>query len=537
MADAGGSSWPPALREFANQVFASATPSNRAAVEKELREIIFHAFNNGTIHTTDWSSVQLQSLNAISKPKKVLKKTPLHEMVTGSTASSAGVGASSAYASQTSTGALPTPAQSYGIMSEEEDRKEKRARRFQREQEAFQSSYGPDSVASSSNATPYGLAGRIGTGSNADSASSWSHTTPTRSNKKHKNSPHQHLNNTGKESAATLASLPVAFAKPTAALMPAIDSDVADPNVIDWDSSTIVGTCQTLEKQYLRLTSAPDPRTVRPLPVLRQTLDLLARKWREESDYNYICDQFKSMRQDLTVQRIKNDFTVKVYEIHARIALEKGDLGEYNQCQSQLRTLYAYNIKGSEMEFLAYRILYLLHTRNQREVNSLMAELKPAARQDAAVSHALSVRLSLATGNYHRFFRLYLNAPNMNAYIMDHFVERERVNALVIMAKSFRPSVPMSFLTSELAFTDAPECHTFLDSLSAATYIQPTPAELAAAETAAAASKASTASKKKKSSKPFEMPLEGRKWDPKAALPFLSAALEKYKKVDIKGQI
>lgn len=31
---------------------------------------------------------------------------------------------------------------------------------------------------------------------------------------------------------------------------------------IDWDSLTVKGTCQDIEKRYLRLTSAPDPATV-----------------------------------------------------------------------------------------------------------------------------------------------------------------------------------------------------------------------------------------------------------------------------------
>ncbi|ORX99115.1 SAC3/GANP domain-containing protein [Basidiobolus meristosporus CBS 931.73] len=196
----------------------------------------------------------------------------------------------------------------------------------------------------------------------------------------------------------------------------------------------------------------------------KETQELLKKKWRAESNYTYICDQFKSLRQDLTVQRIKNDFTVKVYEQHARIALEKGDLGEYNQCQTQLKQLYAYNIPGHVMEFTAYRILYFLHTRNQIDINSMMAELTPQQKEDSAVKHALEVKSAISMTNYHSFFRLYLTAPNMGGYLMDHFAERERVNALKIMCKSYRPGLGTQFITEELGFLELQECITFLDS-------------------------------------------------------------------------
>jgi len=226
----------------------------------------------------------------------------------------------------------------------------------------------------------------------------------------------------------------------------------------------IVGRSQKLEKNYFRLTSAPNPDDVRPLEVLRKTLELLKKKWRSDGNYVYICDQFKSLRQDLTVQHIKNEFTTSVYEYHARIALEKGDLGEYNQCQTQLRELYKQNLGGHPVEFKAYRILYFIHTCNQTDMNDVLSDLTPADKKEPSIKHALEVRSALALGNYHKFFKLYLAVPDMGAYLMDMFVERERLAALACLCKSYKPDVRLRFVTEELGFeSDEEACQFILD--------------------------------------------------------------------------
>jgi len=204
----------------------------------------------------------------------------------------------------------------------------------------------------------------------------------------------------------------------------------------DATKGPVVGTCQVLEKNYFRLTAEPKPETVRPLPVLQKALQMIIKDWCSRHNYGYICDQFKSLRQDLTVQHIKNEFTVKVYEAHARIALEKGDMGEYNQCQTQLRALYKQKLGGCPGEFTAYRILYFIYTANRSGMNDVLAGLTTQDKQHAAIKHALDTRAALATANFHRFFKMFNTAPNMGAYLMDMFVDRERLAALAVLCKA-----------------------------------------------------------------------------------------------------
>ncbi|KAH6761965.1 SAC3/GANP/Nin1/mts3/eIF-3 p25 family [Perilla frutescens var. hirtella] len=222
---------------------------------------------------------------------------------------------------------------------------------------------------------------------------------------------------------------------------------------IDWDALTVKGTCQDIEKRYLRLTSAPDPATVRPEEVLEKALEMVQNS---QKNYLYKCDQLKSIRQDLTVQHIRNELTVKVYEIHARLAIEVGDLPEYNQCQSQLKTLYAEGISGCHMEFAAYNLLcVILHSNNNRDLVTAMSRLPSDAKNDKSVKHALSVRTAVTSGNYVMFFRLYKMAPNLNTFLMDLYVEKMRYAAVKCISRSYRPTVPVSYISQILGFSNA----------------------------------------------------------------------------------
>jgi hypothetical protein len=293
----------------------------------------------------------------------------------------------------------------------------------------------------------------------------------------------------------------------------------------NWDAISIKGTCQSLEKSYFRLTSAPDPSTVRPEPVLQAALKRLVKMIDDPNTYNnpqqqqgggggggggvnyfYALDQFKGMRQDLTVQHIRNPLTVAVYEAHGRAALEYGDVPEYNQCQGQLAGLYAElrhrssdggggssNKKKKKVgrfgtptsssstsgggalpppspspittvvaglqhyaEFLAYRILYQTVHAKQGEGLQLLNTLKKEVSQNDAslpeVAHALQVRSAMVSGDYVGFFKLYGTAPHLGRALMDMAVPKFRFSALSRMVAAFKPSVPVSFVASVLGF-------------------------------------------------------------------------------------
>jgi hypothetical protein len=239
-------------------------------------------------------------------------------------------------------------------------------------------------------------------------------------------------------------------------------------------SEPIRGLCRDLEKPYLRTsgTKELDPLEVRPPAVLVESLEHVKRRWKQESNYKWTCDQLKSIRQDLQVQWVRTDFTVLVYETHARIALEKADHSEFNQCQVNLRHLYRDlrgEVKGSYSEFMGYRILYNLFTNSHTEMLTTLAELmEPGFEGDRAapsIVHALETREACSDGNYMKFFRLYNDAPLMGGYLIDWFILRERKKALLKITHAFRPQVEIATLEEWLSFEDRNSCLDFLNDM------------------------------------------------------------------------
>ncbi|KAK6746044.1 hypothetical protein RB195_012265 [Necator americanus] len=217
----------------------------------------------------------------------------------------------------------------------------------------------------------------------------------------------------------------------------------------------VKGTCQSVEKSFFRLTSAPDPSQVRPPEILEKSLENVKNKYREGAAYQYLSDQLRSIRQDLTVQRVRNSFTVLVYEINARIALENKDSQEFNKCQSQLKLLYS-EIPDcpNEPEFVAYRLLYYIAMSNSLDVSSLLKRLPDSMRSEECVSFAMKVRRAVALENYPTLFRLFKNAPKMCPFLMDMFIERERKAFLIQIFKSFRPTIPVKKVSEWLGMSE-----------------------------------------------------------------------------------
>ena len=267
--------------------------------------------------------------------------------------------------------------------------------------------------------------------------------------------------------------------------------------------TAFVGTNLQLEKSYLRLTTYPRQEDVRPLSILIKALEHVKRKYQQNEDYEWCNDQLKSIRQDITVQSCIIDkhhpLMLDVYQTHARVLLEQGDLPEFNQCLTNVLQLYRslenrkdasipHRLLQAEGEFQAYSILYnLIHKsaldlnmhlrrrlalqqpspsesphprskKRRRRMSSPAESIVPSVVLSSSdeETHAWQVVRAVVDGCPGPFFQLYANAPHLSPYLMDFLVHRVRSQAYADLVAAVRPTLPVAYLAQRLQLEDEP---------------------------------------------------------------------------------
>ena len=403
-ADVPSKQWPPSLKEYVTRVFRAVPKSSRAEVQTALKSIIQGVSARGELWTVDWESAPLGIAEILAGAAPTAPDGGVQAFSAGRTAPHSPAAKRRKKGAAAGRGNPPVLDRLTGGPAWDPMERSKRARR----------------------------AGRFGYG-NADGA------VP-------KGGGHDATDWTSFNSSGVVRGR-------AAALQLALQAEEGDGEV-DWDAFAVKGTCQSLEKSYFRLTSAPDPSTVRPQP----TLELALQRVQERVDsgkenYFYAQDQLKAIRQDCTVQHVRNAFTVRVYETHGRLALRHGELADYNQCQTQLINLYREGLEGEEGEFLAYRALYQTFQGAAGGGEMLKTLRRSGAfRSDPRVQHALAVRHAVLSGDYASFFSLHGSASELVRSLMDVYVEKMRFEGLECICLAYLPSLPLDRAAKALGF-------------------------------------------------------------------------------------
>ncbi|CAJ1993349.1 SAC3/GANP/Nin1/mts3/eIF-3 p25 family [Leishmania donovani] len=246
------------------------------------------------------------------------------------------------------------------------------------------------------------------------------------------------------------------------------DAEVAAPR-------EFIGMSTELERHYTRY--EPLVEDIRPLAVLKDAYAHitthatgLEKTEGKKAAQKYLSDQLKGMRQDLRVQNIVDNFTVMVYEVHARLCLETGDIGEFNQCQAGLKQFYAMDaVDLSQCDvknFFLYRLVYLTLSGQYDSLSTELihftnAQLQGTDRAGSSiarepVNRTLALCAACNDGDTPSLCRLLLSFEVEMTYLVRIYLQKLRIMWLKEILTAMKGSLTLRFLMASLGFTPLP---------------------------------------------------------------------------------
>ncbi|KAK7198405.1 SAC3/GANP/Nin1/mts3/eIF-3 p25 family [Novymonas esmeraldas] len=234
----------------------------------------------------------------------------------------------------------------------------------------------------------------------------------------------------------------------------------------------LVGTSTELERHYTRY--EPLVEDIRPVAVLRDAYAHIVRRAAEleaaegkKSAHKYLSDQLKGMRQDLRVQNVVDNFTIMVYEVHARLCLETADIGEFNQCQAGLKQFYA--VDGIDLtlcdvrNFFLYRLVYLTLSGQYDALSSELIHFTNAQLQGndrvgsridkESVNRTLALCAACNNGDAPSLCRLLAGFETEMTHLVRIYLQKLRIMWLKEVLTAMKGSLELRFLMASLGFT------------------------------------------------------------------------------------
>ncbi|XP_062211287.1 SAC3 family protein C [Phragmites australis] len=218
-------------------------------------------------------------------------------------------------------------------------------------------------------------------------------------------------------------------------------------------------------KKFCRTISSTNVQSsdIRPLPVLRETMDYLlhildSSELPYEAIHDFIFDRTRSIRQDLSMQNIVNGQAIQIYEdvvtfhirSHQRLAKSCQDsdasslcflnMEQLTKCLLSLFDMYHVIYKSNphsnkEAEYYSFYVLLHLGCKIPKMVDSLSlwyGQLATPIRRSKEMIFATTLLRYYHLGNFKRFFCMVATeATNLQLCLVEPFLNEVRARALM----------------------------------------------------------------------------------------------------------